>query len=158
MVSEGGGPHLGMQQVSWAQVGGRGQTPSTPPPAPLVLVGPSHLTFLFSPMPSSLLCPQDQPGPEGTSEGIGPSPRARHTPLADWGGEMLGTLPPDLYLLGYLQVWEPLPPFSHPSGALVLSGLHFSSPFSTLTSYQFTWVFILSPWVSGSPTSILQVP
>ena len=41
---------------------------------------------------ASLLCPQDQPGPEGTTEGVGPSPRAGQTSLADWAGKMLGPL------------------------------------------------------------------
>ena len=44
------------------------------------------------------------------------------------------------------------------SGAPILSGLHFSSPLSTPTSYQFTWGFLPSPWVSGSPTEASRHP
>ena len=46
-------------------------------------------------LPASLLCPQDQPGPEGTSEGIGPGLRAGQTSPASWAGETLGALRPD---------------------------------------------------------------
>ena len=102
--------------------------------------------------------PQDQPGPEGTSEGIGPSQRAGQTSLADWAEETLGPLAPDPSPGGSLQAWEPLPPLSHPSGVPVLSSLHFSSPLSPPTSYRFTWGFFLFPWALGSPTSVQQVP
>ena len=37
------------------------------------------------------------------------------------------------------------------SGVLILSGLHFSSPLSPPTSYQFTSGFFPSPWASESP-------
>ena len=50
-------------------------------------------------------------------------------PGPDWAGETLSMLRPvPLSPRGSLQVWEPLPPPSHPSGAPVLSRLHFSSP------------------------------
>ena len=44
------------------------------------------------------------------------------------------------------------------SGALILSGLHFSFPLCPPTSYRFTWGFLLSAWASGSPTSGWQAP
>ena len=44
------------------------------------------------------------------------------------------------------------------SGALILSGLHFSSPLSPPVSYQFTLGLLPSPWGSESPTSGQQVP
>ena len=44
------------------------------------------------------------------------------------------------------------------SGAPILSGLHFSSPLSPPTSYQFTWGSLPSPCASASPTSSQQVP
>ena len=130
-----GHPHLGAQQASWAQVGRANALHSSPaPPVPEV---PSHLPLLV--FAASLLSPQDQPSLEGTSGGVGPGPRAGQTSLADWAGETLGLLPTDLSPQGSLQVWEPLPPLSHPSGAPVLSGLHLSSPLSPVTSYRFTW-------------------
>ena len=39
------------------------------------------------------------------------------------------------------------------SGVLMLSGLHFSSPFGPRTSYLFTLGFLLSPWGSEPSTS-----
>ena len=46
---------------------------------------------------------------------------------------MLGVFPLDpLSPRGSLEVWKPLPSPSHPLGALVLSGLHFSSPLTPL--------------------------
>ena len=76
---------------------------------------------------ASLLRPQDQSGLEGASKGIGPGLRAGQTFPADWAGELLVTLPPDLSPQWSLQAWEHLPPLNHPSGVTVLSGLHFSS-------------------------------
>ena len=70
-----------------------GQIPS----APLLLL-PSWRappTCLSCSLPASLLHPQDQPGLEGTSESVGPGPRAGQTSPADSAGEMLGVLPPD---------------------------------------------------------------
>ena len=100
---------------------------------------------------ASLLCPQDQRGQEGASEGIGPSPRARQTSLADWAGETLGMLPPDPSPQGSLQAWEPLPLLSHPSGALVLSVLQFFSAF------QYPHVILVCLGVS--PVSLgIEVP
>ena len=63
-------------------------------PLPLLPVAPP--TCLSCSLLASLLCPQDQPSPEGTSEGVGPGPRARQTSPADWAGKKLGALPPDL--------------------------------------------------------------
>ena len=84
-----------------------GQIPS----APLLLL-PSWRappTCLSCSLPASLLHPQDQPGLEGTSESVGPGPRAGQTSPADSAGEMLGVLPPDPSPRGSLQAWEPLP-------------------------------------------------
>ena len=92
LVSEGRGPHLGAQQASWAQVGGVNTLHSCL--APLVLEDPSRMPILTS--PASLLRPQDQPSPEGTSEGVGPGLRAGQTSPVDWAGETLGPFPPDL--------------------------------------------------------------
>ena len=45
------------------------------------------------------------------------------------------------------------------SGALILSGLHFSYPLGSPTSYRFTLVFLPSPWRSESSlTSSRQAP
>ena len=44
------------------------------------------------------------------------------------------------------------------SRALILSGLHFSYPFSPPVSYQFILGFLPSPWASESPTSSRQAP
>ena len=137
-----------------------GQTPSAPFPFLWSWRGPP--ACLSCSLPASLLCLQDQPGPEGTSEGIGPGLRAGQTSPADWARETLGAIPPDPSPQGSLQAWEPLPTLSRPSGAPDLSGLHFSfphfSPFSSPTSYLFAWGFFPSPWASGSLTSIWQVP
>ena len=131
-----------------------GQTSFTP--LPLFPSRGAPPSCLSSSPPASLLCPQNQHGPEGPSESIGPGPRAGQTSPADREGKILGMLPPDLSPRGSLQAWEPLPPLSHPSGVLLLSSLHFSSPLSPATSYQFPWGFLLSPWASRSLTSIWQ--
>ena len=154
LVSEGGRPHLGAQQASWARVGRSDTLHSSPAPQSW-RVPPTCLSAFT---PASFLCPQDQHGPDRASEGIRPSPRAGQTSLADRAGDTLGALPPDPSPQESLQAWEPLLPLSHPSGALVLSGLHFSSPLCPPTSYRFTWGFLLSPWALRSPTSVLQVP
>ena len=73
-------------------------------------------TSLSCSLPAFLLHPQDQPSPEGTSAGIGPSPRARQTSPAHWAGEMLGMLPPDPSPWGSLQAWEPHPLLATPQG------------------------------------------
>ena len=52
-----------------------GQTPSAPFPFLWSWRGPP--ACLSCSLPASLLCLQDQPGPEGTSEGIGPSEPGR---------------------------------------------------------------------------------
>ena len=70
---------------------GRGKCPqllscSSGPGGPLLPASPDL-------PPTSLLCPQDQHGPEGTSEGVGPGLRAGQTSLVNWAGERLGLLP-----------------------------------------------------------------
>ena len=70
-----------------------------------ILEGPSCLPLLI--FPASLLCLQDQPGLEGTSEGVQPSQIAG----ADFPGRLgrgnAGATPPDLSPRGVLQAWEP---------------------------------------------------
>ena len=140
-------PHLGAQQASWFQVGETNALCSStaPPGGPLPPASPDLLT--------SLLCPQDQCGRGGGAlEGRGPAWEPSRLPRPEW----LGQSPPLLLLLEGLSHLPLL--ISPASGSLILSGLHFSSPLSTPTSYQFTWGFLLSPWASGSPTSSQQVP
>ena len=69
-----------------------GLTPSAP--FPLLWSWRAPPTCLPCSLLDSLLRPQDQPGPERTSEGVGPGPRAGQTSLADWAGETLGLFPP----------------------------------------------------------------
>ena len=133
-----------------------GQVPSAPSLAPLVLEGPSYLPLLFCPG-----LPPMSPGPMQPGGGLWGYriwPRAGQTSPADWAGEILGMLPPDPSPRGSLQVWEHLPPLSHPSAAPVLSGLHFSSPLSPPTSYWFTWGFLPSPWALRSPPASGRCP
>ena len=125
LVSEGGGPHLGAQQASWARVGGANALHSSP--APPVPQGPSHLPLLFSPWTPSY-APRTSvagvgggPGEQGT--GLG----AQQPPQPEWVGQSPsssspappgGPLPPaspDLPgLRGSDPVWSPLllPPLS----------------------------------------------
>ena len=79
--------------------------------------------------------PSRLPGPEW----VGPSPSA---PLL-----LFPESPSHLPLL-----------ISPASGVPILSGLHFSSPFSPPTSYRFTLGFLTSPWLSEFLTSGLQAP
>ena len=97
--------------------------------------GPSHLPLLIS--PASLLCPQGPTWPRGGlgRQGIGlgtqkaPQPEcARRSPSAP-----LPLFPESPSCLPLL--------ISLASGVLILSGLHFSSPFSPPTSYRFTLGF-----------------
>ena len=78
------------------------------------------------------------------------------------GLEWAGQTPSSPLLLLQSGVWEGpshLPLLISPaSGALILSGHHFSSPFSPPTSYQLTLGFLPSPWASESPTSSWQEP
>ena len=142
-----GDPTWELSRLPRPPVGGANALHSSP--APLIPESPFHLPLLIS--SASLLCPQDQRGQEGASEGIGPSPRARQTSLADWAGETLGMLPPDPSPQGSLQAWEPLPLLSHPSGALVLSVLQFFSAF------QYPHVILVCLGVS--PVSLgIEVP
>ena len=129
-----------------------GQTPSSP--LQLVQDGSSHLSLLIS--PASLLRPQDQcgQGERGASEGRGPAWELSKLPGPEWAGQMpsapLPLLPEGPSHLSLL--------ISLTSGAPILFGLHFSSPLSPPTSYQFSWGFLLSPWASGCPTSSRQAP
>ena len=150
LVSEGKGPGLGAQQAFWARLCRANSLRASPAPpgswrAPLPCLSCSPS--------ASLLCPQDQRGPEGTSEGIAPG-RARQASQADWASETLGALPP---------IWAPEGPFRRgnpsplPATPQVLSGFYFSSPLSPPMSYLFACRFLLSPWVPWSPTSIWKV-
>ena len=85
LVSEGGRPHLGAQQASWARVGRSDTLHSSPAPQSW-RVPPTCLSAFT---PASFLCPQDQHGPDRASEGIRPSPRAGQTSLADRAGDTL---------------------------------------------------------------------
>ena len=150
----GWGTGLRTQQAPHTWLGGANALRSFP--TPLVLEDPSLLPLLFSPV-----LPSMPPGPTqagGVLWGHRTGPESR----ADFPGQLgrgdAGSVPPNLSPWGSLQAWEPLPPLSHPSEALVLSGLHFSSLLSAPTSYQFAWGFFLSLWASGSPTSIRQAP
>ena len=117
----------------------------------LLLDGSSHLPLLMS--SASLLCPQDPCGLAGALEGgywLGSSAGCP----ARVGGAIALLSSPALPR-------ESLPPASPDlgaSGAPILSGLHFSSPLSPPTSYQFTLGFLPSPWASVSPTSCQQNP
>ena len=111
LVSENGGPHLGAQQASWAQVGMADALLSSP--APPVWEGPSRLPLLFSPRLLSY-APKDPQDLEGALEGRGlawelsrlPGPeRAGQTPSAPGG-----PLPPSSPGLPGL---PPMPPGAH---------------------------------------------
>ena len=86
-----------------------------------------------------------------------------------WGGTGLGTQQapwppwarrsPSAPLLLFLESPSHLPLLiSLVSGALILSGLHFSSPLGPPMSYWFTLGFLPSPWGLESPTSSRQAP
>ena len=109
------------------------------------------------PLLSSPGLPPMPPGPTQPGENLWEC-RTQPKSQVDFSSQLsrgnTGHAPPDQSPWGSLQAWESLPPLSHPSEALVLSGLHFSSP----TSYQFAWGFFPSPWELGSPTSVQQVP
>ena len=83
-------------------------------PAPLVLEGPPCLPLPIS--PASLLCPQDLRSPEGTIEGIRPSPRAERTSLANWAGDVLAMLPPIPEPKGVQRSGNPSPLSATPQG------------------------------------------
>ena len=74
------------------------------------------------------------------------------------GPELAGQLP-STPLSFFAQSPSHLPlQISPPSGAPILSSLHFSSPLSPPTSYQFILRLLPSPWSSESPTSGQQEP
>ena len=131
LVSEGGGPHLAMQQASWARVGRANALLSSP--APLVLEGPSHLPLLISPWPPSYA--KGLHGLEGAFQGRGSAwelsllpgtPVGRAIALCSSPAPAGGSLPPaspDLPgLSGTNPVWPPLllPPSvpPRPTGSL----------------------------------------
>ena len=121
-------------------------------PAPPVWEGPSRLTLLIS--LASLLCPHGPTQPGGGFGGQGTSLGAQQPPWPEWARRS-----PSSPLLLFPEGPSHLPPLISPaSGALILSGLHFSSPLSPPVSYRFTLGFLPSPRVSESPTSSLQVP
>ena len=144
LVSEGREPHLGAQQSPWPDW--VGQMPSSP--LPLLPERHSCLPLLIS--PASLLCPQDPRGLEG---------------LRRWAyqpGSSVGSLGPSglcdcppLFLEGPSH----LPLLISPaSGALILSGLHFSSPLSPPTSLLVHLGVPPISWGVRVPTSSQQVP
>ena len=106
---------------------------------------------------------KEQKGPRGA-----PQPLSQRAGDLTWeasrlpGLECVGQTPSSTLLLLWSGVWEGpscLPFLISPaSGALILPGLHFSSPLSLPTSYWFTLGFFPSPWASESPTSSQQVP
>ena len=100
---------------------------------------------------ASFLCPQDQcgHGEWGPFEGRGLAWELSSLLVPKSVGQM-PSAPPPLLPEGPSHV-----PFliSPASGVLILSGLHFSSPLSPPTSYQFTWGFLPSPWALESSTS-----
>ena len=107
----------------------------------------------LSPWPPSC-APKDPHSLEGALEGRGPAWELSRLPGPQWAGQSpsapLPVLPDDSSHLPLL-IFPAL-------GALILSGLQFSSPLSPPTSYQFTLGFLPSPWASESPTSSWQVP
>ena len=125
-------------------------TPSLPPP-PLRGAGPIGPAFTFAPLPS-LPLPQDPHGWRG--------PRWVEDQVQDLnsflgvqvGRGNLAMLPfdplPSQWFSNFpLWVWDPFPSPRHPSGALIPSHLHFSSPF-TLPMPHFLpshWGFLLFP-------------
>ena len=151
----GWGVGLGAQQARRTRVGRANALCSCPaPPFP---EGPSRLPLFIS--PASLLCPQDHPSLEGTSEGIGSGLRARQTSPAGWAGETLGPLSPDPSPQGSLQAWEGIPPLlsATPQGRR-------SCPASTSPPPQFPHILLVLlgvlPVSLGVrvPTSIWQAP
>ena len=138
LVSEGRGPHLGAQQAFWAQVGRANALVSSPAPPTCLSCSPLGLP----PMP---------PGPMllrvGGSWRAGDRPGSSAGSQAEWAGQS-----PSAPLLLLLEGPSRLPLLISLASVMpILSGLHFSSPLSTPTSYRFTWGFLLSSWVSGSP-------
>ena len=124
LVSEGGGPHLGAQQASWARVGGANALHSSP--APPVPQGPSHLPLLFSPQPpydpkTNASGGSGDLGGQGTGLGAQQAPRARmdganalrFSPTLP-EGPLLPASPDLPGLRGTDPVWSPLllPPLS----------------------------------------------
>ena len=111
-------------------------------------------TYLSWSPQASLLCPQGPMWPGGGFGGGGTSLGAQQAPQPQWArwspSAPLPLLPESSSHLPLL--------ISPASGAPFLSGLHFSSPFSPPTSYQFTLGFLPSPWASESPTSGRQAP
>ena len=81
LVSEGRGPHLGVEEAFWARVGRENALLSSP--APPVWEGPSRLPLLIS--PASLLCPQGPTRPGGGFGGQGISLGAQQAPRARVG-------------------------------------------------------------------------
>ena len=126
----------------WAE-----QSPSTPPL--LLPEDPSRL-----PLPDLPPMPQGPTRPGGGFGGQGTRLRAQQGPRPEWPGRS-----PSAPLPHLLEGPSCLPLLiSLASGALILSGLHFSFPLCPPTSYRFTWGFLLSAWASGSPTSGWQAP
>ena len=100
----------------------------SPPTNPLILEGPYPLASLLPPPPS--YAPRTSVAWRWPWRAEDPAREPSRLPGANWAGQTLGTLPPPQHpsLCRSLQAWAPLPSPSHPSGAPVLSSLHFSSP------------------------------
>ena len=98
--------------------------------------------------------PSRLPLGEGALDGREPAWELSRIPRLEWVGQS-----PSAPLPLFPEGPSHLPRLISPaSGARILSGFHFSSPLSPPTSYRFTWGFLPSPWMSGSPTSSWQVP
>ena len=150
----GGGPWRAEDQPGSSAVSpglsGRGNQPlhssPVPPGWPLPPASPDLPDL--PPMP---------PGPTRPGWGFGwggTSLAAQQAPWPEW----VRRLPSALFPL-FPESLSRLPLLNSPaSGEPILSGLHFFSPLSPPSSYQFTLGFLLSPWASESPTSGRQVP
>ena len=154
-----------LSRLTGARLGG-GNASHVPPPSsyPLGFL-PIHL-YSSSPPPSLARrthtargdpgvqrtrpgTPAGSLGPKWVCKTLAPFPS---NPLNSRGSFPVPVHP--LVVSGTLQLWEPFPFPSHPSGVLVPSCLHFSSPFAPPMSYPVTRGFLPSPWVSRSLTSI----
>ena len=88
--------------------------------------------------PPSAYTPRTNVARRGPRRVEDPAWEPHRLPGPNWAGKFLGRS-------GFLQAWEPLPTPSHPSGTLVLSSLHCSSPLTLPTSYLVAQGFFLSP-------------
>ena len=173
LALEVGGPGPGPHQVHWPRVGG-GNSRRVPPDPPIPK-GPFPLAFLLLHMaPPCLLEPCGQRRPQEAEDqawtptaggGLAERRTSPRSPAGflgpEWARETLSALPADP--TGSpgspgVPVWELLPPPSHPSGAPVLSGLHFSSSLTPPMSYPVTQGFLPVSLGIKVPTSVRRCP